>query len=73
MSGVVMWWSRRPERALRLVAPARPRDLKAPAIAGVSLLVVCGLFPLAGAAVAFVVLLDVIVIQRVSWLQALVN
>lgn len=58
ISGLVMWWKRRPDAATRLAAPPRPRDLplwKGAAIVVVTLGVI---FPLAGAAILAVLLLD---------------
>jgi uncharacterized iron-regulated membrane protein len=58
VSGLVMWWKRRPARAGRLAAPPRPREA---AVWKGALVVMVGLglaFPLAGAAMLAVVLLD---------------
>lgn len=58
LSGLIMWWKRRPESAARLAAPPRPRDL--PIWKGAALVVVVlgAIFPLAGAAILAVLLLD---------------
>ncbi|MBR9763059.1 MAG: PepSY domain-containing protein [Rhodobacteraceae bacterium] len=58
VSGFVMWWKRRPAGAGRLAAPPKPRDL--PFWKGAALLVlVLGLaFPMAGAAILTILLLD---------------
>lgn len=57
-SGVVMWWMRRPEGAGRLVAPPAPAD--APVWRGglVVVLLLALAFPMGGAALAAVIVLD---------------
>lgn len=63
LSGLIMWWKRRPDAAGRLVAPPRPSDL--PLWKGAALLVVAlgFMFPLAGAAILAVLLLDVTLLR----------
>ncbi len=64
MSGIVMWWKRRPARSWRLVPPPVPRDL--PLWKG-GALVMCGValaFPLTGAVLLAVLLLDWLVLSR---------
>jgi uncharacterized iron-regulated membrane protein len=58
LSGLIMWWRRRPKAAARLAAPPRPRDL--PLWKGAALVVVVlgAIFPLAGAAILAVLFLD---------------
>lgn len=58
LSGLVMWWKRRPDAASRLAAPPRPQDL--PLWKGAAAVVVAlgVLFPMAGAAIVAVLLLD---------------
>ena len=73
VSGIAMWWSRRPKGALRLVAPSRPQEVRVPAMAGALLLTLCAAFPLAGLAIITILIVDVAVIQRVRWLHAIVN
>lgn len=69
VSGLVMWWKRRPAGAARLAAPPRPRDL--PLWKGaVALVVVLGIaFPLAGAAIVAVLLLDATLLRVVPRLR----
>lgn len=68
-SGVVMWWIRRPQGSGRLVAPTVPAQ--APLWTGGALvMVITGLaFPLAGAVLLAVVLLDWLLISRVPALK----
>ncbi|TYR34305.1 PepSY domain-containing protein [Mesorhizobium microcysteis] len=69
VSGLVMWWKRRPAGAARLAAPPRPRDL--PLWKGAAaLVVVLGIaFPLAGAAIVAVLLLDATLLRVVPRLR----
>lgn len=57
-SGLIMWWKRRPASAARLAAPPRPNDL--PFWKGAALLVIALgiIFPMAGAAIVTVLLID---------------
>lgn len=70
VSGIVMWWKRRPARSSRLVAPPVPREL--PLWKG-GALVMCAValaFPLTGAVLLAVLLLDGLVVSRLPSLQA---
>ena len=58
ISGVVMWWKRRPARGWRLVAPPVPRDLPLWKTGAVVMCVVALAFPLSGAVLLAVLLLD---------------
>jgi len=63
VSGLVMWWKRRPERAFRLAAPPAPQGA-AFWWAAAGVVVVLGLaFPLGGVAIAAVVALDLLVLR----------
>lgn len=68
VSGIVMWWKRRPARATRLFAPvSEPGPLwKTGAII---MLAVSLLFPLSGAVLVVVLLLDLLVIRHVKPLK----
>ena len=58
LSGLVMWWKRRPSNAARLAAPPRPRDLPTWKAAA-ALVVVLGIaFPMAGLAILVALLVD---------------
>lgn len=73
VSGLVMWWKRRPERALRLAAPPAPQGM-AFWWGAAALVVVLGLaFPLGGAMIAGVVALDLLLLRRVPGLRRLVS
>jgi len=69
VSGIVMWWVRRPKGSGRLVAPGLPAQ--APLWKGGALvMVITGLaFPLAGGVLLVVVLLDWLLISRVPALK----
>lgn len=56
VSGVVMWWQRRPQG--KLAAPAYPSDYRAPWGVLIIAAVVCIAFPLTGAAVALFAIID---------------
>ncbi|QHE75276.1 PepSY-associated TM helix domain-containing protein [Hydrogenophaga sp. PBL-H3] len=69
VSGVVMWWKRRPARRWRIGAPPVPRDL--PLWKG-GAVVMCGValaFPLSGAVLLAVLLLDGLVLSRLPALR----
>lgn len=70
VSGIVMWWKRRPKGSWRLVAPPAPRD---PSLWKGGALVMCALalaFPLSGAVLLGVLLLDWLVVSRLPALRA---
>ena len=69
VSGLVMWWRRRPSGAGRLAAPPRPEDV--PFWKGAAaLVVVLGIaFPLAGAAIVAVLLLDATLLRLLPGLR----
>lgn len=64
-SGLVLWWKRRPASASNLSAPPRPNDM--PFWKGAAALVVAlgVMFPMAGAAIVAVLLIDVTVLRMV--------
>ena len=69
VSGLVAWWLRRPARSLRLAAPPRPELARIPAATWATAAVLSVLFPLAGATLVAVALLDWAVVRRVSALR----
>jgi uncharacterized iron-regulated membrane protein len=72
VSGLVMWWLRRPA-GLRLGAPPMPRDLPQSKGAAVLMVVLGVAFPLAGAVLVAAILLDWLVIRRMAVLKRLVS
>jgi uncharacterized iron-regulated membrane protein len=73
VSGLVMWWKRRPERAFRLAAPPAPQGLAFWWVAA-ALIVVLGLaFPLGGAAIAGVIVLDLVLLRHVPMLRRVLS
>jgi uncharacterized iron-regulated membrane protein len=69
VSGVVMWWKRRPAGAGRLVAPPRPAELPLWKGAVVVGLFLCLAFPLVGLTLLAVLAIDVLLIQNVPALR----
>ena len=68
VSGIVLWWKRRPEGALRLAAPPLPSDVPFYKGALLVALFVALAFPLAGVAIVVVMAVDVLVL---SWVPGL--
>ena len=69
VSGIVLWWKRRPAFAARLAAPPRPAEL--PLWKG-ALAITVGLsmlFPLIGVTLVAVLALDVLIVQNVPALK----
>lgn len=73
VSGLVMWWKRRPEGASRLGAPPRPQDMTLWKGALVIVLAVGVMFPLAGAAMLAVIALDALVLRFLPTLRRALN
>lgn len=73
VSGVVMWWLRRPTAAGRLVAPPMPADMPLWKGAVVLGLLVAIAFPLAGITLLVVLALDLLVLSNVPALKRLVS
>lgn len=73
ISGVVLWWKRRPAGALRLAAPPMPADL--PQIKGVVLIaaLLSLAFPVLGVTLLAVLALDVIVLSPLPLLKRAVS
>ncbi|MCZ8151044.1 MAG: PepSY domain-containing protein [Rhodobacteraceae bacterium] len=73
VSGLVMWWKRRPEGAFRLAAPPAPQGL-AFWWGAAGLVVVLGIaFPLGGAAIAAVIALDLLLLRQVPALRRVLS
>ena len=73
VSGLVMWWKRRPEGAFRLAAPPAPQGLAFWWGAAALVVVLGAAFPLGGAVIAGVVVLDLVLLRRVPGLRRLVS
>ncbi|WEZ85930.1 PepSY domain-containing protein (plasmid) [Rhizobium sp. 32-5/1] len=73
VSGIVLWWKRRPRGAARLVAPAAPTDMKLWRGGALIMITVSLLFPLTGAVLLTVVALDHLIISRVKPLRRVLN
>jgi len=69
VSGIVMWWKRRPKSAPRLAAPPRPRDLPFWKGAAVMVVILGVAFPMAGFAIVAVLLIDVIALRFMPGLR----
>jgi uncharacterized iron-regulated membrane protein len=73
VSGLVLWWKRRPEGAARLAAPPRPADVPFRPVAALVVIALMIAFPLSGAAILTVALLDWLVIRRIAGLRRALN
>jgi uncharacterized iron-regulated membrane protein len=73
VSGIVMWWKRRPAGAVRLVAPPLPANAALWKTGAVLMVVVGVCFPLTGAVLLAVWLLDWLLLSRIGTLRAAVN
>ncbi len=73
VSGMVMWWLRRPAKSLRLVAPPMPRDM--PLWQGAVLvgLAVSLAFPLAGLALLSLLFLDYVIFSRIPFFKKVLS
>ena len=69
VSGVVMWWMRRPAGAARLAAPPLPADLPMWKGAALTALAVSLAFPMAGVALLIVMALDLVVLANLPVLR----
>ena len=69
VSGIVMWWKRRPKGSWRIVAPPMPRDQALWKGGAVVMCVLALAFPLTGAVLLVVLLLDGLVVSRLPSLR----
>lgn len=65
VSGIVMWWKRRPSNARRLVAPAAPANMALWKSGSIVMLAVSLLFPLTGLVLVSVLVVDFLIIRHV--------
>ncbi|MGA0540812.1 PepSY-associated TM helix domain-containing protein [Neotabrizicola sp. VNH66] len=73
ISGLVMWWKRRPAGAPRLAAPPRPRDAGLWKGAALLMIVLGALFPLGGLAMVAVLLLDATLLRLLPGLKRVLS
>jgi uncharacterized iron-regulated membrane protein len=73
VSGVVMWWMRRPAGSSRLGAPGLPANVALWKTGAVLMVLVALAFPLTGALLLSVLLLDYLLISRVRSLKSVVG
>jgi uncharacterized iron-regulated membrane protein len=66
VSGIIMWWKRRPAGAARLVAPSLPEKLGLWKPGAIVMLAVACLFPLTGAVLLAVLVLDLLILRHVK-------
>ncbi len=64
ITGLCMWWLRRPARAWRLGAPPSPPNARVPAVALVTAVLVGIAFPVVGVTLLIVAAVDYLVVQR---------
>ncbi|MFB2553101.1 PepSY-associated TM helix domain-containing protein [Ensifer soli] len=72
-SGIVMWWKRRPAGAARLVAPALPEKMALWKTGAIVMVAVSLLFPLTGAVLVGVLLLDLVLVRHVRPLKRAIS
>lgn len=73
VSGIVMWWKRRPAGQWRLAAPPLPREMPLWKGGAVVMCVAALAFPLTGAVLLAVLLLDGLVVSRLPALRSALN
>jgi len=73
VTGIAMWWKRRPAGAGRLAAPPMPRDMPLWKGAVLAALVLAMAFPMAGIALLIVIALDMLLLSRVPALRRMVS
>ena len=69
VSGIVLWWKRRPAGVLRFAAPPVPENFGLWKGGAITMLVVACLFPLTGAVLVAVLALDFLLIRRLPVLK----
>jgi uncharacterized iron-regulated membrane protein len=73
ISGMVMWWLRRPSGAIRLVAPPMPKNMPLWKGAMLIMLLVSLAFPLVGITLIIVLALDLLILSRIPALKSVFN
>ncbi len=69
VSGIVMWWKRRPAGAARLVAPVVPEGMSVRKAGAILMVAISLLFPLTGLVLIAVVALDLLLIRHIGPLK----
>ncbi|MEO0854719.1 MAG: PepSY domain-containing protein, partial [Cyanobacteria bacterium J06648_11] len=73
VTGVVMWWQRRPTKSIAIGAPPMPKHVQNWRVP-VAIIAVLGLvFPLVGLSLVIVLLLDYLVLSRIPALRHIFN
>ena len=65
ITGLIMWWKRRPEGAGCLAAPPRPVDVPLWKGAAILMVAIGAAFPLGGATLLAVLVLDWLILRRI--------
>ncbi len=73
VSGLVMWWKRRPAGMLRLAAPPVPHDLPLWKSAAALMVVLGVMFPLAGAVLLAAIVLDLVVLRNLPMVKRVLS
>lgn len=73
VSGVVMWWLRKPSGSGRLVPPPMPKDSRLWKVGTFVMIITSVAFPMAGLAIISMLLLDFIVLSRIPVIARLVK
>lgn len=69
VTGIIMWWKRRPTGAMRLAAPPLPRDLPMWKGAILVALALAMAFPMAGVSLLAVIAIDALILMRIPALK----
>ncbi len=73
ISGMVMWWQRRPSKAIKLAAPPLPKNLPLWKGAIVIMLLVSLIFPMLGITLLVVLVIDLLLIQNSKRLSRMLS
>ena len=68
VSGVVMWWSRKPVDSLG--APKSPRNQKLPLLLGLVIVALGTLLPLLGLSLIFILVIEFVLLCRIAKVKA---
>ncbi|WP_432458899.1 PepSY-associated TM helix domain-containing protein [Agarivorans sp. QJM3NY_25] len=73
ISGVVMWWLRRPKGVLKLAAPPLPTNMPLWKSAALVMFAVSLMFPMAGLCLLSILLLDFVILSRIPRLKSFIS